>query len=215
MNQREKLIELLNETFEQQYEKRGILTADHTADFLLENGVIVPKRIKGYEDYFIDEYGNVYSLKSRRYVSQQKHKDGYYYVGLCKNGKRKSFAVHRLVAVHFIENDNNFPQVNHIDENKENNNVNNLEWCTEKYNSNYGSARQRQAKKVSRAVVCIETGEVFLSQKQAGEKINVSWKHISNCCKNDRHTCGGYHWRYASCEEAENALQKGAGNERN
>lgn len=203
MEQKERLIDLLENAPADFDGNRNVGTL---ADHLIKNGVIVPKRIKGYEDYFIDEYGNVYSSKSRRYVSQQKHKDGYYYVGLCKNGKRKSFAVHRLVAVHFIENENDFPQVNHKDENKDNNNVNNLEWCTEKYNSNYGSARQRQASKVSRAVVCIETGEVFLSQKQAGEKTSVSHRHISDCCKNDRHTCGGYHWRYASREEAEKAL---------
>lgn len=178
------------------------------ADHLLANDVIVPKKIVGYDDYSVDEYGNVYSFKSRRYVSQQKHKDGYFYVGLCKDGKRKIFAVHRLVATHFIENENGLPQVNHKDENKENNEVSNLEWCDERYNTNYGSARQRQAEKVSRAVVCIETGKVFLSQIEAGETIAVSHRHISDCCKNQRHTCGGYHWRYASQEEAEKALER-------
>jgi hypothetical protein len=181
------------------------------ADHLLAEGVIVPKMIVGYEDYSIDEYGNVYSYKSRRYISQNKHKDGYFYVGLCKEGKRKVFAVHRLVALHFIENQYGFPQVNHKDENKENNQASNLEWCTEKYNSNYGSGKQRHAKKVSKAVVCIETGEVFLSQLEAGQKISVSHRHISDCCKNQRHTCGGYHWRYASREEAEAALERSEG----
>lgn len=181
------------------------------ADHLLAEGVVVPKKIEGYEDYSIDEYGNVYSYKSRRYVSQQKHKDGYYYVALCKDGKRKVFAVHRLVAIHFIANGDDLPQVNHRDENKENNEVSNLEWCSERYNTNYGTARERQARKVSRAVVCIETGQVFLSLIEAGEMLTVSHRHISDCCKNTRHTCGGYHWRYASKEEAEKAIAEREG----
>ena len=205
---RDRLIELLKQA--DKYAS-GVCTdydeaQEVCADFLLAEGIIVPKKIVGYEDYCIDEYGNIYSYKSRRYISQQKHKDGYFYVGLCKDGKRKVFAVHRLVAFHFIENENGFPQVNHKDENKENNEASNLEWCTGKYNSNYGSGKERHARKVSKAVVCIETGEVFLSQLEAGKKISVSYRHISDCCKHERHTCGGYHWRYASQEEAEKAL---------
>ena len=212
---RDRLIELLKETFE--YTRGTCIDFDESAeinaDHLLAKGVIVTKKIIGYEDYSIDEYGNVYSYKSRRYVSQQKQKDGYYYVGLCKDGKRKSFAVHRLVAMHFIENPNCFPQVNHKDENKGNNDAANLEWCDEKYNTNYGTARQRHAEKVSRPVVCIETGKVFLSQLEAGKTISVSHRHICDCIKDKRRTCGGYHWRYASREEAEKALEKMKGGE--
>ena len=203
---RDRLIGLLNES--SQYVCDSDSLVKQIADHLLANGVIVPKKIIGYEDYSIDEYGNVYSYKSRRYVSQQKRKDGYYYVGLCKDGKRKSFSVHRLVATHYIENSNGLPQVNHKDENKENNEVNNLEWCDEKYNTNYGTARKRQAAKVSIPVVCIETGKVFLSQLEAGKTISVSHRHISDCTKNKRRTCGGYHWRYASDEEAEKELER-------
>ena len=62
---------------------------EYIADHLIANGVIVPIKVKGYTDYFIDEYGNVYSLKTHKYLSQEKGKDGYYYVQLCENGKRK------------------------------------------------------------------------------------------------------------------------------
>lgn len=179
------------------------------ADSLIENGVIVPVKIQGYEDYCIDEYGNVYSFKSRKYLNQEKHKDGYYYVNLCKNGKRKMLAVHRLVAKAYIENPCKLPVVNHKDENRENNASNNLEWCTEKYNTNYGNARIKQAKAVSKAVVCIETGEVFSSQKEAGQIKGITYQHICNCCKGKKQTCGGYHWRYATKEEAEKALKEG------
>lgn len=102
----------------------------------------------------------------------------------------------------------NLPMVNHKDENRENNEVNNLEWCTEKYNTNYGNARVKQAKAVSKAVVCIETGEVFSSQKEAGQINGVAHQHICDCCKGKKQTCGGYHWRYATKEESENTLKE-------
>ena len=185
----------------------GADTPEKIAERLIDEGVICPKKIPAYEDYTIDECGNVYSRKSRRYLSQQKRKDGYYYVDLCKNGKRKYFAVHRLVAVTFVENGMNYPQVNHKDEDKTNNNADNLEWCDEKYNSNYGTAQQRKVDKICKPVVCIETGTVFLTQREASKLLNVSYRHISDCCKGGRrYTCGGYHWRYATREEAEAAL---------
>lgn len=204
MSERDRLIELLDTNCGYVDEVK----AEELADHLLENGVIVPRKIKGYDDYYIDEYGNVYSLKSRRYINQQKGKDGYYYVNLCKNGERKRIAVHRLVATHFVENPLELPIVNHKDENRENNEFNNLEWCTEKYNTNYGNARAKHAKKVSKAVVCIETGEVFSSQKEAGKIKGITYRHICECCKGKKQTCGGYHWRYATREEAERALKE-------
>lgn len=205
---RDRLIELILEcsTYTPEYSEQARLHAEYLAQHLLNAGIVVPKKIVGYDDYSIDEYGNVYSYKSRRYISQQKHKDGYFYVGLCKDGKRKVFAVHRLVALHFIENKNGFPQVNHKDENKQNNEACNLEWCTEKYNTNYGTARTRQAGKISKAVVCVETGEIFMSQKDAATIKKVSYQHIGDCCNGKHQTCGGYHWRNASREETEKAL---------
>jgi hypothetical protein len=70
-------------------------------------------------------------------------KDGYYKVKLCKDGAMTNFPVHRLVALTFISNLNHLPVVNHKDENKLNNNVNNLEWCTYEYNNNYGTKKER------------------------------------------------------------------------
>ena len=79
----------------------------------------------------------------------KKTKTGYLRITLNKNGKYKTFAVHRLVAEAFIPNPNNLPCVNHKDENQFNNDFRNLEWCTYKYNSNYGTIKQRLSKSLS------------------------------------------------------------------
>lgn len=165
--------------------------------------------IKGYEGkYAVTSCGKVWSYKTKKFLKIDKNSKGYERVHLCKNNVGKHLAIHKLVAIAYIPNPDNLPQVNHKDENKENNEVSNLEWCDERYNTNYESARQRQADKVCKAIVCIETGRVFLSQIEAGKTLTVSHRHISDCCKNQRHTCGGYHWRYASKEEAEKALER-------
>lgn len=88
------------------------------------------KDIAGYEGlYQISNYGNIRNSKGRLLKYYENHK-GYYKVGLNKNGKNSKFRVHRLVAQMFIPNPHEYPQVNHIDGNKQNNNVTNLEWCT-------------------------------------------------------------------------------------
>ena len=100
--------------------------------------------IKGYEGkYKISSYGKVKSLKYKdeKLLRPSYDKDGYKQVILYNNGKGKKWFIHRLVAIHFLPNPNNLPQVNHKDEDKANNAVENLEWCTCKYNINYGTAK--------------------------------------------------------------------------
>lgn len=105
------------------------------------NGVFKP--IKGYEGlYYITESGEVYSSIQNKWLKQTINPNGYPMVGL--QGEKK--LVHRLVAEAFIPNPNNLPQVNHKDENKKNSHVNNLEWCTSKYNNNYGFHTDRSSK---------------------------------------------------------------------
>ena len=118
------------------------------------------KDVEGYEGlYQVSNFGNVKSVKriikkaNNAYLSVKErllkyttnHK-GYKMVSLSKNGKQKSCTVHRLVAKAFIPNPKDLPQVNHKDENKLNNYVNNLEWCDNKYNCNYGTSIRRALK---------------------------------------------------------------------
>lgn len=97
------------------------------------------KPIPNYDGYYITEDGRVWSDKCNKYLSQYKMPNGYLRVILCKDNIPKQFYVHRLVATVFIENPNNYLEVNHKDENKMNNHYENLEWCTHHYNNNYGS----------------------------------------------------------------------------
>ena len=110
--------------------------------------------IEGYEGlYEVSSYGRVRSLdrydsnnhfRKGKVLSPVKNKDGYLQVNLCCNGKYKMFLVHRLAAQAFIPNPDNLPEINHKDENPGNNNVDNLEWCTRKYNINYGSRKDKE-----------------------------------------------------------------------
>ena len=107
------------------------------------------KYIEGYEGlYQVSNYGRVRSLFYRKknqvqLLKLRKVTKGYLQVALWKNRKRKDFMVHKLVAEAFIPNPNNYPQINHKDEDKTNNCVENLEWCTNEYNHNYGTRNIR------------------------------------------------------------------------
>lgn len=104
--------------------------------------------IKDFEGYYeVSNYGNVRSLNYRHTNKTEQMRLstvlGYKTVQLKAGGKQGSYKVHRLVANAFIPNPNNYPQVNHIDENKQNNSVSNLEWCNAKYNNNFGTRGNR------------------------------------------------------------------------
>lgn len=111
------------------------------------------KPVVGYEGlYEVSSYGRVRSLDrydrmnrfcEGRILKLCANRLGYLKAGLCSNDKKKQYLVHRLVAEAFIPNPNNLPIINHKDENPSNNNVDNLEWCTAKYNSNYGTRNDR------------------------------------------------------------------------
>lgn len=154
--------------------------------------------IKGYEDkYAITSCGKVWSYKTKRFLSTHKNSKGYERVYLCKDNGGKCLAIHKLVAMAYIPNPNNLPQINHKDENKQNNSVNNLEWCTNNYNSNYGTRNKRMAKAKRKKVLCIELNRIFDSEKQAEKELGIGVSRISECCSGKNKTAGGYHWSYA------------------
>lgn len=137
----------------------------------------------------------------------------YLHVALSVNGKRKDVNIHRAVAEAFIENPQNFPIINHKDENKVNNRADNLEWCTYSYNISYGSASKKKSDRMksllsdrrnhpkSRRVVCLESGKVWCCAKTAGEETGVDDSSIVKVCKGKRKSAGELHWRYATIDE--------------
>ena len=168
--------------------------------------------VVGYEClYEVNNLGNVRSLDYLQTGRVQLLKPvmtnrGYLKVCLCKDGKHKYYGVHRLVAQAFLTNAENLPQVNHRDENKQNNCVSNLEWCTAKYNMNYGTAISRRAAantngKCSKTVQQLTKDGVLVatwpSIREAERVTGVNNRHICGCCNSERHTAGGYKWQYA------------------
>ena len=160
--------------------------------------------IEGYEGlYQVSNMRRVKSLNYRRsgkerILKRLKNKWGYLFVHLQKDGKQKGCKLHRLVAQAFIPNPENLPEVNHKDEDKNNNTVDNLEWCTRKYNCNYGARNEKVSKSKNIPVMCIETGDVFSSAKEAQEKTGISASHITACARHEkrRHTARRLHWQH-------------------
>ena len=166
------------------------------------------KPIEGFENYLIYDDGRVWSIKRSRFLKQETKKDGYLRVGLYKNDKIYHKYIHRLVAEAFISNPNNLPEVNHKDENKENNNVDNLEWMTSLDNTNYGTCIQRRTEKLinnigkSKMVLQYDKNmnkiDAFPSIKEAERQTGLANTNIGLACRETHRTCGGYYWRYAN-----------------
>lgn len=181
----------------------------------------VYKDIEGYEGlYQVSNLGNVKSFVDNNGVAREKvlkpriNGRGYLHVDLCKNKKKKIYLVHRLVAQAFIENPNNLPIINHKDECKTNNIVTNIEWCTQKYNCNYGTGIERHSKamtnnqklsksltnnpKISKAVGAFKDGKLVLSFPSIMEAQRQGFNHgnVWSCCIGERKSHKGYEWRY-------------------
>lgn len=185
-------------------------------DILLE----IWKPIPGFEGYY--EASNLGRIRGvDRVVERQRHaplnikgkiltqfskpgkgtKDRFQ-VNMCKNGKAYSKLVSRLVASAFLPNPNNYEQVNHKDENPANNNVDNLEWCTNEYNHNYGTRNQRQAEKLMKPVNMYTLNHDFIKQynniKSAAEDIDGDPSAITKVCKGKNKTHKNYLFEYVN-----------------
>lgn len=183
------------------------------------------KDIPEYEGlYEIDFKGNVFSknhtitiqnpntkqpmtfLKKGKKLKPYLKNNGYLHVSLCKNGHCKLYSIHRLVATVFLNNPNNYTCVNHKDENKLNNSVENLEWCTNEYNYYYGiGCKKRKENQQTKKIKQFDLNNRFINSynsiNEAARILNIRSCNISAVCKGKRKTAGNYIWKY---EEKEN-----------
>ena len=201
----------------------------------------VYRDIEGYEGlYQVSNLGNVKSLKrlikkGRKcstiiekpdlIMKLKNHRSGYLCITLCKDGKRKMYQIHRLVALAFIPNPDKLPCINHKDENKTNNCVDNLEWCDRKYNNTYGNRIKKAietykinnqngeyifkgllTKKIKgssnaeKPVIQLSKDgieiEKYKSLSEASRQTKINLGHIGECLKGKRNIAGGYIWKY-------------------
>lgn len=153
------------------------------------------------------KYQKVLKRKTPHLNSIETTKDGYKRVLLCLYGVHHHCAVHRLVAQAFIENPHNLPCINHKDENPSNNCVDNLEWCTYKYNSNYGTLPKRISERqinnpvLSRVVLQYTLNGEFVASypsiREAERITGIDNTMISRVCRGKSKFAKGYVWKYA------------------
>jgi len=171
------------------------------------------KPIKGYEGYYeVSNFGNIRSIdrlvpflhysvhRKGRMMRLHTHRKGYLEVHLCKNGKERIFKVHRLVALAFIPNPLKLPQINHKDENPANNSVDNLEWCDNSYNINYGERNKRLSEKVGKKIYQYKSNGTLVgsysSIRAAALKTGLKYSSIRSAALGIGHSksAGGYIW---------------------
>lgn len=165
------------------------------------------KDICGYEGlYQVSRSGEVRSLPrsttSGVVLKQRLDKDGYKKVCLCKGNKKKGAFVHRLVAAAFVQNEHGLPVVNHKDQNKQNNVADNLEWCTVRYNTNYGDCITRRG--IARRIPINQYDKAgnfvrsWSGRCEIASVLGFSGGNITSCCSGHRKTANGFIWRYAA-----------------
>lgn len=168
------------------------------------------KDIEGYERlYQVSDLGRVRSLdredaQGRRIkgtvLAGSLNGKGYLKVSLCRDGDVEGKLIHRLVAEAFLDNPDNFPQVNHKDENKTNNVVSNLEWCSALYNDMYGTRNKRVAKALERPIYVVTSSGhhyFFESARKAAKLLGLDRSTVSKCLRGKRKYHGGFSFMLA------------------
>lgn len=173
-------------------------------------------------------YYNKVSSGGKQYRKEKllvpvKHRNGYFFYGLCKDGVGKHIFAHRIVAEAFIPNPNNLPFINHKDENKENNVVSNLEWCTSQYNNTYNNIHKKRIEIRSRRHpkgVCVNSRNVYQytldgvfvkeyeSTSEAARICGYSQSMIARCARGERSKYKNYVWRYEKVTKDNNPYRK-------
>lgn len=160
------------------------------------------KIIDDYPDYAVSTEGRIRKNANKRILATTPDSRGYPAISLKDENGWHTKNVHRLVAKTFIDNPMNKPTVNHIDGNKRNNHITNLEWATSGENLKHAYAtglkhRPDYAGSSKKRVRIVETGEVFNSVGECARAINGDQAHIFNCLSGRYHTHKGYHYEYA------------------
>ena len=174
--------------------------------------------IEGHNEYMVSNYGNVKSLSyhktgKEKILTSSVDRQGYLFVTL--HGKQ--LRIHRLVALMFIPQESGKELVNHKDENKQNNAVWNLEWCTPSYNLNYNGNRKRIAEKHKKKVYCYKDGvlhQSFNSVSEAAKHFGVPISHISLCLHGRKKRACNLEWSFELSKEYCNRANKRIENER-
>lgn len=155
-------------------------------------------RFRSLDRTIIDKRGGVRLYEGKEMIPFP-DSSGYMKVTICKNGKVHEARINCLVAIAFIPNPNNLPQVNHIDEDKANNDVNNLEWCTCKDNINHGTHNERVGIGHRKAIVQLNLSGDFVKEWKCikdVEQENFNKEAVSMCAYKKRKTSGGYIWMF-------------------
>jgi len=156
------------------------------------------KGMEEYDKYAITSDGDVISYygKEGRILKGRKGSDGYLSVYLSSKDKQKTFSIHRLVAKAFIEGYEKNLEVNHVDEDKFNNDYRNLEWITHRQNMNHGTRNVR----ISQPIIQLTLENEFVREWTSATEVERSegyfQNNICNVCKGKRKSCGGFHWEY-------------------
>lgn len=167
--------------------------------------IVVP----GFEGlYLINNFGDIKSIRKGIILKPAINGSGYKFVALFNHGKMKLVRIHRLLAEYFIPNPNNYKCVNHKDENKLNNNLDNLEWCTYQYNNTYGTAMARKqntknklnSRGAEKAILQYDTDMNLIKEHRSIRSCGYDARNVVNALKGKIKKAYGYIWKYKNVD---------------